>query len=196
MPVTPRASYQAGPRLVALATGMRCGELCALAWAGIDLKADVLNVERSSTQLGQEVVTTDTKNHENRSVAIDPTTVAALKEWRKKHAAERLECGPAYQDVEGLVFTWGDGTRVLPDYFTKAFLKAQANTGLDLPRLVLHGTRHSHATTLVREGVPGHIVSKRLGHKDPSVTLNVYADAIPKDDDRAVEVFRRAAWGG
>ena len=40
-----------------------------------------------------------------------------------------------------------------------------------------------------------HIVSKRLGHKDPSVTLNVYADAIPEDDDRAAQVFTRAVWG-
>ena len=91
------------------------------------------------------------------------------------------------------MFTWEDGSRVLPDYLTKTFVTEQR--GLGLPRLTLHGTRHTHATTLLREGVPVHIVSKRLGHKDPSVTLNVYADAIPKDDDRAVEVFAKAVWG-
>lgn len=51
-----------------------------------------------------------------------------------------------------------------------------------------------HATTLLREGVPVHIVAKRLGHKDASVTLNVYADAIPDDDTRAMDVFSRAIW--
>ena len=64
-----------------------------------------------------------------------------------------------------------------------------------MPRLVLHGLRHSHATILLRDGVFVHIVAKRLGHKDPSVTLNVYADAIPDDDGRAVGVFSRAVWG-
>ena len=39
------------------------------------------------------------------------------------------------------------------------------------------------------------MVAKRLGHKDPSVTLNVYADAIPDDDDRAVATFAKAVWG-
>jgi integrase len=39
------------------------------------------------------------------------------------------------------------------------------------------------------------VVAKRLGHKDPSVTLNVYADAIPDDDDRAVATFAKAVWG-
>jgi integrase len=59
----------------------------------------------------------------------------------------------------------------------------------------LHSTRHSHATILLRDHVPVHIVAKRLGHKDPSVTLNVYADVIPDDDTSAVDVFSRAVWG-
>lgn len=178
---------------LALATGMRRGELCALDWAHVSLETGHVVVERSATQIGQEVVTTDTKNHENRTIAIDPQTLAALRAWRKMQAAERLQWGPAYANETDLVFTWEDGSRVLPDYLTKTFVTEQR--GLGLPRLTLHGTRHTHATTLLREGVPVHIVSKRLGHKDPSVTLNVYADAIPKDDDRAVEVFAKAVWG-
>jgi integrase len=35
------------------------------------------------------------------------------------------------------------------------------------------------------------LVAKRLGHRDPSVTLNVYADAIADDDGRAVDTFSR-----
>jgi integrase len=61
-----------------------------------------------------------------------------------------------------------------------------------LPRLLLHELRHTHVTILLRDGVPVHIVAKRLGQRDPSVTLNVYADGIPGDDDRAVDVFSRA----
>ncbi|GAB3046452.1 hypothetical protein GCM10027053_00010 [Intrasporangium mesophilum] len=53
----------------------------------------------------------------------------------------------------------------------------------------------SHLLRLLREGVPVHVVAKRLGHKDPSVTLNVYADAIPDDDGRAVAAFARVVWG-
>jgi integrase len=64
-----------------------------------------------------------------------------------------------------------------------------------LPELVVHELRHTHATVLLRAGVPVHIVAKRLGYGDPSVTLNVYADAIPEDDTSAVDVFRKAVWG-
>ena len=178
---------------LAAATGMRRGELMGLTWADVDLEAGLVAVDRSTTQLGRERVTTTPKNHERRKVAIDPRTVAVLRTWRTTQAVERLQWGPAYRDTEGLLFTWEDGGPVLPDYVTKAFGKSQA--GLLGPRLVLHELRHTHATLLLRDGVPVHIVAKRLGHKDPSVTLNVYADVIPDDDGHAMDAFSRAVWG-
>ena len=188
---------------LAAGTGMRRGELMALAWAHVDLDAGVLSVERSTTQLGQERVTTTPKNHERRAIALDAHLVATLRSWRKQQAAERLAWGPAYVDTGGLVFTWENGAPLLPDYVTKTFGKIQAEVNRGravdelepLPRLTVHELRHTHATLLLRDGVPVHIVAKRLGHKDPSVTLNVYADVIPDDDTSAVDVFSRVVWG-
>jgi integrase len=187
---------------LATATGMRRGEL-ALRWVDVDLDGAVVSVERSTTQVGRDRITTTPKNHERRKIGIDEQTVAALRSWRKAQAAERLSWGPAYVDEEGLVFTWENGSPVLPDYLTKVWIKVQRAVGErlvkaelePLPRLTLHELRHSHATILLRAGVPVHIVAKRLGHKDPSVTLNVYADAIPDDDTSAVDVFAKAVWG-
>jgi integrase len=188
----------AGSRLaplwqLALATGMRRGELMALTWECVDLEAGIVSVERFTAQLGKELVTTTPKNHERRKVQLDARTAAALKAWRKVQAEERLAWGAAYENTEGLVFTAENGQRVSPNAISKAFLRAQAS--LELPRISLHFTRHSHATILLRDGVPVHIVAKRLGHKDPSVTLNVYADVIPDDDTSAADVFSKAVWG-
>jgi integrase len=119
----------------------------------------------------------------------------ALRAWRKQQAEERLAWGPAYVDTEGIVFTREDGVRVSPNAVSKAFLRAQTGLGLGLPRLTFHDMRHSHITILLRDGVPVHIVAKRVGHKDPSVTLAIYADVIPDDDTSAVDVFARAVWG-
>jgi integrase len=178
---------------LALATGMRRGELMALAWQHLDLDAGIVSVERSTAQLGRELVTTTPKNHERRKVQLDARTVAALRAWRRQQAEERLAWGSAYEDSEGIVFTQENGQRVSPNAVSKAFLRAQA--GLGLPRISMHSMRHSHATILLRDRVPVHIVSKRLGHKDPSVTLNVYADCIPDDDTSAVDTFSKAVWG-
>jgi integrase len=178
---------------LAAATGMRRGELMALTWQHVDLDAGIVSVERSTAQLGNELVTTTPKNHERRKVQLDRHTVAALRAWRKEQAQERLAWGAAYEDTEGMVFTQENGSRLSPNAVSKAFLRAQV--GLELPRITIHNLRHSHATILLRDRVPVHIVSKRLGHKDPSVTLNVYADVIPDDDTSAVDVFSRAVWG-
>lgn len=188
----------------AASTGLRRGELAGLRWEDVDLAAGLIAVERSTTQLsGQGRVTTTPKNHERRTVKIDDRLVATLKAWKRQTAAERLAFGPAYGDTEGLLFVWEDGRPVMPDYITKAFARAQAgvNAALieageaPLPVLVVHELRHTHATILLRDRVPVHIVSKRLGHKDPSVTLNVYADVIPDDDTSATDVFSKAVYG-
>ena len=138
-------------------------------------------------------MTTTPKNHERRKVGLDLRTVAALRMWRRVQAQERLAWGSAYEDTEGIVFTQENGQRLSLNAVSKAVLRAQA--GLGLPRITFHGLRYSHATILLRDHVPVHIVSKRLGHKDPSVTLNVYADVIPDDDTSAVDAFSKAVWG-
>ena len=99
----------------------------------------------------------------------------------------------AYRGGEDLVFTWEDGRPVPPDDVTRAF--GQLTKASTSQRLKLHELRHTHATLLLREGVPAHVVAKQLGHRDPAVTLNVYAAAIPDDDGRAVDTFSKAVWG-
>ncbi len=182
---------------LALATGMRRGELCALTWDAVDFAAKTIHVNHSASQIGKEVVTTDPKSGEDRTIAIGADMVAALKAWRKQQASERLKAGDAWADTSAspLVFTWPDGTRVLPDYLSKKFVSQQAGLELDLPRLSIHGTRHTHATTLLRAGVPVHVVAQRLGHADPSLTLRVYSHAIPADGVAAAEVAERVLSG-
>ncbi|ABL81476.1 MULTISPECIES: tyrosine-type recombinase/integrase [unclassified Nocardioides] len=195
-------------------TGMRRGEVAGLRWSDshgpiVDLDGGTIRVEVSTTQLDNRRVTTTPKNHERRTIAIDPDLVTVLRTWKATQAAERLAFGPGYADAEGIVFTWEDGRPVMPDYISKTFLTAQTKlkelaagpgddapaTIVPLPRLVLHGLRHTHATILLRSGVPVHVVARRLGHKDPSVTLDTYADVIPDDDSSAVDVFWNAVWG-
>ena len=48
-----------------------------------------------------------------------------------------------------------------------------------------HDLRHSHATLLIQSGVPINLVSKRLGHSDVSITLQVYTHALKQKDDMA-----------
>ncbi|MEA5055134.1 MAG: tyrosine-type recombinase/integrase, partial [Propionicimonas sp.] len=111
---------------LALATGMRRGELCGLRWQDVDFAEGIVRAERSCVQIGKEIITNDTtKTGTVRRIAIDRTTLGMLRELRKQQAAERLAMGGAWGNDEDLVFVWPDGSRVTPDYVTKRFIDEQ-----------------------------------------------------------------------
>jgi integrase len=64
-----------------------------------------------------------------------------------------------------------------------------------LPSIGLHGLRHSHVSALARAGVPVHIISSRVGHSNPALTLSIYTHLVPGDDRTAAEVTGRLLAG-
>jgi integrase len=60
-----------------------------------------------------------------------------------------------------------------------------------LPHARVHDLRHIHATILLLNGVPVHVVAARLGHADPAITLRVYAHIIRDAETAAADVFVR-----
>ena len=51
-----------------------------------------------------------------------------------------------------------------------------------LPPITFHSVRHSYATASLESGMPVMILSARLGHSTPALTLNVYSHALPATD--------------
>lgn len=61
--------------------------------------------------------------------------------------------------------------------------------GLD--NVWLHDLRHYVAPELIAQGVDGRTVAGRLGHRNASTTLNVYAQFVPEADQAAAELLGR-----
>jgi len=53
----------------------------------------------------------------------------------------------------------------------------------------LHSPRHHHASNLIAAGVDVLTVSRRLGHANATITLNVYGHLYPNADDKANEAI-------
>jgi integrase len=119
-----------------------------------------------------------------RTISLDAGTVAALRTHRARQATERLAAGPLWQD-SGAVFTMEDGRPVATDYLTRLFGRRVVEAGLSVT--TLHGLRHAYATMLLRAGEPIRVVSQRIGHATPNVTLAVYPHVLPGDDSRAAQ---------
>ena len=60
-----------------------------------------------------------------------------------------------------------------------------------LPHARLHDLRHLHATTLLLAGEGLNVVSHRLGHADPAITLRVYAHVLRQHNTALAEKFAR-----
>ena len=105
--------------VVAGTTGMRRGEVLGLSWQDVDVDTARVSVVRALTVVGgYDVQFSEPKTaHGRRMVALDPSTVSALREHRERQMLERTLMGDAYQD-EDLVFAREDGTPLHPDAFS------------------------------------------------------------------------------
>ena len=56
----------------------------------------------------------------------------------------------------------------------------------------LHDLRHTFATFMIAEGADVRTVSGYLGHANPSMTLDIYADVDPEAKERAVKYIEGA----
>jgi len=178
------------PLWLALAsTGMRRGEALGGYWADLDLDAGRWQVRHTLVAIGHELRDSTPKtDHGRRSVALDAGTVRVLRAWRKRQLEERLAWGPAWTD-SGRVFTREDGTDLHPERASERFNRLVRAS--DVPRLTIHGLRHSHATLALQAGIHPKVVQERLGHSSVAFTLDRYSHAIPAmQEDAAATVAR------
>ncbi|WP_281424898.1 tyrosine-type recombinase/integrase [Pseudonocardia nigra] len=73
---------------LAMTTGARRGELCALRWNDVDFATAVIDIESSIAQIGTRVWEKDTKTHQRRRIVLDPQTLALLTAYLHHRAAQ------------------------------------------------------------------------------------------------------------
>jgi integrase len=170
--------------VLALATGMRRGEVLALRYRDIDLEAGTIRVERSLEQTGAGLAFKAPKTrHGRRTIAIPASTVAELKAHRRAQQEQRLALGLGREGPDDLVFTSTDGTPMRPNVTTNEWIRATRVVGRPIH---LHSLRHVHASKLIAAGVDILSVSRRLGHANAAITLRVYGHLCSSTEDKAV----------
>lgn len=184
---------------LALLTGARRGEICALRWSDIDLEKGILAINRSVRYIpGEGIIFTLPKTKRSRRcIRIGSDCIDLLKEYRQHQIQERFRVGSRWaQKVtlengkvvdNDMLFTKWDGSPMDPEEISTWFPKFLAEH--HLPAVHFHSLRHTNATLLIAAHAPITTVSGRLGHAQTSTTLNIYASAIQSADAAAADTL-------
>jgi len=182
-------------------TGLRISEALGLTWENINLKTGEVYVTRQRLATGYF----DTPKSESsiRTFYADPVFLSYLAALKAQQAREELRLGEAYQiayeDVRN------DHALVIlpkkitpPSWYERRNLLCILSSGVPiryesfqyvLKRMNLntHSFRHTHATRLIEAGAKPVDVAARLGHKDATITQNLYThdtEAMQKETAR------------
>lgn len=165
---------------VTLATaGLRIGEALGLRWSDIDFASRNVAVQRAlqyRPPQGYSFVEPKT-SRSRRTVVFPASTIQALREHRRRQAAERLQAGPTWEDAD-LVFCNEVGQPLnASSTVTGAFQRALTRAGL--PKIRIHDMRHTAATLLLAQGCHPKYVQDLLGHSTITLTLDTYSHVVP-----------------
>lgn len=160
--------------VLALATGMRLGEIFALRWTDVDLASEPVVHVRGSLQRvhGRLQIVEPKTDGSVRDVALPALGRDALRRHRVKQNAQRLEIGTSWEDLN-LVFPNSWGRYMATDYFVRReFSRILDRAGL--PRVRFHDLRHTFATLQLANQQPVKIVSEMMGHTRTAITQDLY----------------------
>jgi integrase len=123
----------------------------------------------------------------------DPANIAELRTHRRQQQEQRLALGLGGAAPDDLVFPRADGEAWPPDRPSSNWAKAVRS--MKLPKVTFHALRHTRMSQLIAAGLDVVTVSRRIGHSNPTVTLNVYAHLFGNTDDRAAQAVETALAG-
>lgn len=174
---------------LALASGMRRGELLALRWKDIDFEKRSLSILRSVNRLPGGHRETEPKTARGkRHISLPQFVIESLQQHRIRQKEARLKAGPAWEEND-LVFCNIYGrylnSQSLFVLFSSLLKKAE------LPHMRFHDLRHSAATILLAMGVSPKVVQELLGHSNVTLTLNVYGHVLPSMQQEAMDRLDR-----
>jgi len=181
--------------------GLRCSELAGLRWQNVhlDWERQVFNivmVEQLTTHY-PEPEWGPLKTHAARTLEIDRDIAVLLKRLKQFLAELKLKFGPHYRDHD-LVFCKNNSELYLhhqqpgDPLCIKSIGEREFQRliqAAEVPRITLHGLRHTCATLLLKARQPIHLVSKRLGHLQISTTLDIYGHVLPSMQAEASKVL-------
>lgn len=169
--------------LLALSTGVRIGELCALKWSNVDLSEKTITIKNTV----QRIRSDDTKKKTRLNISSP-----------KSHTSERTIPIPSFlipilskhTAAADLYLLSGNSKIVEPRTLQYRF-KSILNKN-NLPSVRFHSLRHAFATGCIASGADIKTVSELLGHSSVNITLDLYVHSSMQRKFKCMELFEKS----
>lgn len=180
-PIPKHGQHYKRQLLIELYTGMRMGEINALAPEDIDFNRSLIHVHKTvSTGLNNRSFISDTTKTDagNRYVPINNLVKSILEE-----SVSDMKSNP-----EGLIFyNHRRGSIINTSQVNSYFNRVAEKAGIDITGQ--HSLRHTFATRCIEAGITPVVLKTWLGHTDIHVTLDTYSDVFDRLNHKAISQF-------
>ena len=160
---------------LAIHTGMRIGEICAIRWENVDFYESLIYVQGTviRNKYRQTAIAPPKSETSQRKIPVTAQLAQLLKAEKARSSSEYVF--PAPQSGKLL------NPRTL-QYRLQAILNQQ-----QLPKINFHALRHTFATRWIECGLDVKSLSEVLGHASIQTTLDIYVHSSDKLKREAME---------
>lgn len=167
--------------VLALYTGLRLGEVCALKWQDIDFKKRQISISGNLQRINLMQEETDKKTEmvlstpkSSTSVRMIPLTESLCRYLLEQQQEQTQRVGTSCTFVVSKYSKGFIDPRTLQNYF-KSLLNDLGINGASF-----HTLRHTFATRAIEVGMDVKSISEVLGHADVTITLKKYVHSLPE----------------
>ncbi|MBH1959920.1 MAG: site-specific integrase [Flavobacteriia bacterium] len=171
---------------ICLSSGIRIGEICALAWEDIDTDNGVIHIRKTI----QRIYMIEDGNRKTELLLDTPKTKNSIREIPMSRDLLRM-LKPFKKIVNPAFFVLTNDAKPTEPRTYRAYYK-NLMAALEIPELKFHGLRHSFATRCIESNCDYKTVSVLLGHSNISTTLNLYVHPNLEQKKKAIEQMSKA----
>ena len=154
-------------------TGMRIGEVLALAKEDIDFTNNQISITKTFFRTGGEDIITTPKTEQSVRVVEIPQFLSGEIKYYVEH-----------------MYGLPDNERIFPisqEAVQQKMKNRVEKAGID--KIRVHDLRHSHVAYLINQGIEPLLIKERLGHKDIKITLNTYGHLYPNQQKKVANLL-------
>jgi len=179
--------------ILALATGLREGEILGLQWEDVDFARRTVMIRRQVQRTRDGLMVRELKTRGSHAIVpLASFAAEALHTHRARQEAVRQATSHLWREG-GLVFPSSIGTPMEPRNLVRDWHRQRDRLGT--PDCTFHNLRHTCASILYSHGVPPKDIQAVLRHSQLSITMDLYTHIFADARHATAEAMDRALRG-